>query len=318
VSDERSGDPGDSAVVVNGVSQSFGTTRVLEDVSLSVPHGELLGLVGPNGAGKTTLLRAVNGTLGPDTGRVLIRGDQVGELSAAAVARRIATVPQDTTVSFDFSVREVVSMGRHPHTPRFGADPDPRAVDRALERTGVADLADRSVGQVSGGERQRVLIARALAQDTPVVALDEPTASLDVNHQVATMDLIRDLVAEGRTAVAAIHDLDLAARYCDAIAVLSGGSILARGRPEAVLTEEVIRAAFDADAVVAENPVTGSPLVTALGDRDDGGGRSPTRSTGGSRTRPAGGLPDDERAGGTTVGDSGADRSDPGARSGND
>lgn len=269
----RDRDGEDHALRFENVAHSFGSSPVLEDVSLSVPRGTLLGLVGPNGAGKTTALRIANGTLSPDAGRVLVDGAPIDGLSATATARRIATVPQDTTISFDFSVREVVAMGRHPHKSRFGADPDPGAADRAMERTGVTDLADRSIGTVSGGERQRVLIARALAQDAPVMAFDEPTASLDVNHQVATLELVRTLVGDGHTAVAAIHDLDLAGRYCDHIAVLAGGVILAHGSPESVLTESVVGEAFDADAVVTENPVTGSPLVTALGERGSTAGR---------------------------------------------
>lgn len=273
------------AIDIEGLTHSFGATTVLSDVSLSVPEGEFHALVGPNGAGKTTLLGILNGTRSPDAGRVTITGNPVGDLSAKAVARRIATVPQDTHIAFDFGVRQVVAMGRHAHRPRFGIDPDPGAVDRALARTGVTDLADRPIGSVSGGERQRVLLARALAQDAPVLALDEPTASLDLNHQVETLDLIRSLVHDGHTAIAAIHDLNLAARYCDAIAVLANGQIAAQGPPERVLTESVLEETFDADAVVRDHPVTGSPLITALGDREFATGDGEDRSTSGRDTR---------------------------------
>jgi len=256
-------------VTVEDLVVGLGGNTVLDGLSLSVTSGSLVGLVGPNGAGKTTLLGTINATLAPDGGRVLVGNEDVHALSSRAVARRVATVPQDTSVPFSFPVRRVVEMGRHPHRPRFGADPDPGAVDRAMERTGVADLADRSIDAVSGGERQRVMLARALAQDAPVLVLDEPTASLDVNHQVATLDLVAGLVGEGRTALAAIHDLNLAARYCDAVAVLADGRILAAGPPREVLTEDAVARAFGADAVVVDHPVTGSPLVTALGERTD-------------------------------------------------
>ena len=256
-------------VSVEDLTVELGDATVLDGLSISVPSGSLVGLVGPNGAGKTTLLRTINATLVPDEGRVLVGEENVHALSSKAVARRVATVPQDTSVPFSFPVRRVVEMGRHPHRPRFGTDPDPGAVDRAMERTGVADLADRPIDAVSGGERQRVMVARALAQDAPVLVLDEPTASLDVNHQVATLDLVAGLVDEGRTALTAIHDLNLAARYCDAVAVLAEGRILAAGPPREVLTEDAVARAFDADAVVVDHPVTGSPLVTALGE--DGG-----------------------------------------------
>ncbi len=249
-----------------GVSLSLGGTRILEDVSFEVGAGEFVALVGPNGAGKTSALRTVNGVLTPDSGRVVVDGESVANLSARETARRVATVPQDTSLAFDFPVREVVAMGRSAHRGRFErtTDEDRAAVERALERAEVADLADRSVGTVSGGERQRVLLARALAQETPVLLLDEPTASLDINHQVRTLSLVRSLAGEGRTALAAIHDLDLAARFCDALVVLAGGRVLAAGPPGEVLTEEIVERAFGARAAIRDNPVTGTPAVTAL------------------------------------------------------
>jgi iron complex transport system ATP-binding protein len=254
---------------VEGVSVTLGGARVLDSVSLSVSPGSFVGLVGPNGAGKTTLLRTINATLSPESGTVRVGDTDVHELSSRGVGRRVATVPQDTAVSFDFTVRQVVEMGRHPHRPRFGADPDPEAVDRALERTGTERLAERSIGGVSGGERQRAVIARALAQDAPAMVLDEPTASLDVNHQVETLDLVADLVEDGHTAIAAIHDLNLAARYCDELALVADGELVAHDEPRDVLTEDRLAETFDADAVVADHPVTGSPLVTALGSRQE-------------------------------------------------
>jgi iron complex transport system ATP-binding protein len=257
------------AVEFDGVGVTLGGSRILEDVSLSVSPGTFVGLVGPNGAGKTTLLRTANATLEPDAGTVRVGGRDVHGLPSRAVGRRVATVPQDTAVSFDFTVRQVVEMGRHPHRSRFGPDPDPDAVDRALARTGTEDLTERSIDGVSGGERQRAVIARALAQDAPALVLDEPTASLDVNHQVETLDLVAGLVDEGRTAIAAIHDLNLAARYCDELALVAGGELVAHDEPEAVLTEKRLAEAFDADAVVVDHPVTGSPLVTALGSRHE-------------------------------------------------
>ncbi len=265
----------DGGIAVGDVSVTLGDERVLDGVSLRARPGELVGLVGPNGAGKTTLLRTVNGTLSPDTGTVSLDGENAADLSARERSRRVATVPQDTTVGFAFDVRTVVEMGRHPHRSRFGADPDPGAVDRALERVGVADLADRPVESVSGGERSRVLLARAVAQDADALVLDEPTASLDIGNQVGTLELVRDLVGEGRAAVAAIHDLDLAARFCDRLVLLADGRVAAAGPPETVLQSDTLRSAFDVDATVGENPVTGSPLVTAhgAGDGDAGGGR---------------------------------------------
>ena len=247
---------------------SLGEKRILDGVDFAVDAGELVGLVGPNGAGKTTLLRAVRGTLTPDSGNVRVAGEAITNLDSKAASRRVATVPQDTALAFEFSVRETVEMGRTPHLPRFGgmepADYD--AVERAMARTEVAEFADRPVTEISGGERSRVLLARALAQATPLLLLDEPTASLDLNHQLATFDTVSELVGSGRAAVAAIHDLNLAARYCDRLVVVADGGILAQGAAEAVLTEETLREAFDADAVVTSDPVTERPHVTALSD----------------------------------------------------
>jgi iron complex transport system ATP-binding protein len=276
-------------VEVEGVSVRLGDVDALDDVSCSIETGTFVGLVGPNGAGKTTLLRTVAATLAPDAGTVRIGGEDVHALSSKAASRLVATVPQDTSVSFDFDVRDVVAMGRNPHLSRFGGPDagDRDAVERALERTETAGFADRSINEVSGGERQRVLLARALAQDAPVLLLDEPIASLDVHHQVRTLELVADLVAEGRTVVAAIHDLNLAAHYCDELLLLSEGGVVADGRPADVLTADHLEDTFGTRAVVSSHPVTGSVYVTALpeqrgGERDAhvhvvGGGGSAAR-----------------------------------------
>jgi len=258
-------------VEVEGVSVGYGDVGVLEDVSLSVAPGEFVGLVGPNGAGKTTLLKTINGVLAPDSGSVRVAEETVATLSARAASRLVATVPQDTTVAFEFTVEDIVEMGRTPYHGRFSGDPDAgEAVERALERTETARFRDRSVASLSGGERQRVVLARALAQETPALLLDEPTASLDVNHQVRTLELVRDLVdTEGKAALAAIHDLDVAARFCDRLAVLADGDLLAVGRPDAVLTADHVGTAFDTDAAVLPNPVTGTPAVTPLSEAGD-------------------------------------------------
>ena len=300
-------------IEIDGVTVELGGNRILEDVFATVGSGRFVGLVGPNGAGKTTLLRTISGVLAPDSGEVRVGSDSVADLSSKRVSRRVAVVPQDTSLSFDFDVREVVAMGRHPYRSRFGgglgrddstargglvganadeAAPDAPGstadhVEAAMARTEVAAFADRSVTAVSGGERQRVLLARALAQDTPVLLLDEPTASLDINHQVRTLELVRQLVDEdGKTVVAAIHDLNLAAHYCDELLLLAGGGVAAAGDPAAVLAEEHLESAFGTRAVVTSHPVTGATYVTALPERpSEGSGRVHVVGGGGTVSR---------------------------------
>lgn len=254
-------------VSVENLRVSLGGTDVLHDVSIDVPEGRLVGLIGPNGAGKTTLLRAINGTVSIDSGRVTVAGVDAATCSSRRLARLVATVPQTTTLSFGFSVRETIEMGRHPHISRFGAmdDTDVAAVESAMAATAVEALADRLITDVSGGERQRVLLARAVAQETPVLVLDEPTANLDINHAARTLELVRDAVTSealsGRAAIAAIHDLDLAARYCDELVLLADGEIKADGSPEAVLSAGAIGSAFDTEVAIGTDPVTATERV---------------------------------------------------------
>ena len=263
----------DPLLAVDGLRVRLGGTTVLDNVDATADRGRFVGLVGPNGAGKTTLLRTVAGAVTPDEGRVTVGGERIHDLSSKAASRLVAPVPQDTSVAFEFDVRTVVEMGRNPHRSRFGGwtESDAAAVERALDRTDTRQFADRPVTSLSGGERQRVLLARALAQNAPLLLLDEPTGSLDINHQVRTLDLVSDLVSKGRTALAAVHDLDLAARYCEELLLMSGGRVVAAGPPASVLTESALRDAFGADAVVSENPVTGTVSVTTLGDSETAG-----------------------------------------------
>jgi len=254
---------------LDGVSLWYGDLAVLDGVDLAVESGEFLALVGPNGAGKTTLLRVINGVLDPDGGSVTVDGRPVADYSAAELSRKLATVPQDTHLGFPFSAHQVVEMGRTPHRSRLDWSDDSDPVDRALERTETAHLADRDVGDLSGGERQRVLLARALAQEPDGLLLDEPTANLDINHQARVLELVESLVDEGKTAVAAIHDIDLAARFCDRIALLAGGEIQACDAPEAVLADDAVGAAFGVETAVSTDPATGTPRVTAVAEPPD-------------------------------------------------
>jgi iron complex transport system ATP-binding protein len=257
---------GEEAVMVEDVSVSLGGLQILEDISLSIDEGQFVGLIGPNGSGKTTLLRTISAVLDPTEGQVQVADLPVAGASSRAVSQRVAVVPQDTHLAFDFDVRDVVAMGRTPYRPRvsFGQRPDDDAIESAMAEASVDEFADRSIDEISGGERQRVLLARALAQETPVLLLDEPTASLDINHQVRTLEIVRSLVDGGKTVIAAIHDLNLAAHYCDELVLLDDGAILAEGSPADVLTESNLETAFGTQAVVTNHPVTGAVYVMAL------------------------------------------------------
>ncbi len=243
---------------------------VLAGLTLTLRAGELVGVVGPNGAGKSSLIRALARTLAPAKGAVTLRGrDLYRDLSARESAQGIAVVPQDTSVAFDFSVREVVEMGRSPRLPRrpFAAPgpADDAAVAAALDRAGVAGLAERPVTTLSGGERQRVLLARALAQDADVLLLDEPTAHLDLRHQAQTLVLAREMAhAQGRAVLAVLHDLNLAAAHCDRLLLLHGGVVAAHGTPAEVLTAARIQAVYGARVWVRRHPVTGRPFLLPL------------------------------------------------------
>lgn len=260
-------------ITLDDVSVSFGDLSVLDGVDLRVERGEFVGLIGPNGAGKTTLLRTINGVLQPDSGTVWVDEEPITTLSARSLSRQVATVPQDTHVGFAFTAEQIVEMGRTPHRSRLDWSDDSDPVDRALERTDTTQLADRQVGELSGGERQRVLLARALAQEPDALLLDEPTASLDINHQINVLELATGLVTDGRAALAAIHDLDLAAQFCDRLLLLHDGSVRARGPPETVLRDEQLDTAFETTTAVSQDPVTGAPRVTAVADRSTRDGR---------------------------------------------
>lgn len=254
-----------TTINVTNTTVSLQDTTILDSLTTTFSSGKFAGLIGPNGAGKTTLLRAINGRLTPTEGSITIGTDPITSLTARELGQRIATVPQNTNLSFDFTVRQIVEMGRHPHHSRLSyQESAPELIDWALARTEITHLENRPITDISGGERQRVLIARALAQDTPILLLDEPTANLDINHQIRTLELIKSLVTtEQKTVIAAIHDLDLAARYCDTLHLLDNATIIAKGPPDTVLTPHNIETAFDTNVSILPHPVTGTPTVTA-------------------------------------------------------
>lgn len=257
------GDAPRAGIGVSGVWWSYGDRQVLRGLDLDVPTGTLTALAGPNGVGKSTLLRLIAGVLRPPSGRICVTGMDVASLSARERARLVAVVPQSPELPRGTAALEVVLMGRNPHLGLLsweGAD-DVEAALGAMRRTECQEFIDRPVHQLSGGERQRVALAMALAQDTPVLLLDEPTANLDLTYQPAIMRLLRDLAASGQTVVTAVHDLTLAAQFCDAMALMWDGRVRAFGPPEEVLTPENIKQAYGADVTVIKNPRTGRPVV---------------------------------------------------------
>ncbi|WP_406161456.1 ABC transporter ATP-binding protein [Streptomyces sp. NBC_00882] len=227
---------------------------ILHDVRLDVPDGAFVGLVGPNGSGKSTLLRCVYRALRPAGGAVRLDGDDVHTMDPRAAARVLAALPQESSAEFDFTVAEVVAMGRLPHRGRTAAADQEICAD-AMDRTGVRHLADRGFLALSGGERQRVLIARALAQQPRVLVLDEPTNHLDIAHQLDVLSLVR---GSGLTVLAALHDLNLAAAHCDLLYVIAGGRIVVSGPPHDVLQPTLLAEVFGIRAHPVRHPETGA------------------------------------------------------------
>ena len=255
--------PADPIVEVRGVTHRYGARAALAGVSFQARGGELVGLLGPNGAGKSTLVRLVAGLAAPAEGAVRLAGLDPARAPRRAVARICALVPQEPRVTWPFTVRETVMMGRAPHQGLLALPTllDRGAVQGALEACDLVALADRRLDALSGGERRRVFFARALAQEPRVLLLDEPTAFLDLGHQVAAMRLAQLAARGGLCVVAVLHDLNLAAAACDRLVVLSRGRVVAEGPPDPVLTEERVREVWEVPVWRGRNEASGAPVV---------------------------------------------------------
>ena len=254
---------------IQSLSVSYGSRRILHDISLEVQSGEVLALIGPLGAGKSTLIRALSGVI-PYSGRVRTNGDDVASLSTLQRARYIATVPQAVALPPAYTVWETVLFGRTPHLGFLGqpSQTDEEIARQSLARVSALPFADRRVGELSGGEQQRILLARALCQSTPILLLDEPTAHLDLQYQVGLLELVNRLAHRDKLAVlVALHDLNLAAHYADRIALMVAGEIKAGGKPEDVLRPELIEQAYCLPVQVVRHPFLDIPLV--LPDKND-------------------------------------------------
>ena len=249
-------------VDLDQLSFTIDDTMILRDVSASLPTGSVTGLLGPNGAGKSTLLRLIAGIDKADTGTVSLDGTSVGSLPRREAARRIALLEQNAAPSVELTVLDVVLLGRIPHRTKlmgsFGGDDDRAVAFSALEAVGAAPLADRYWQTLSGGQQQRVQIARAMAQQPSLLLLDEPTNHLDVSAQLALLGQVRELRV---TAIMALHDLNLAAAYCDQLLLLDGGRLVASGTPDEVLTPEIIGEVYGVDCFIVQHPRGGHPVI---------------------------------------------------------
>jgi len=247
---------------------SYGDRVIVDALDLEVPPGLITSIVGANGCGKSTLLRALARLLGPTSGQVILDGKDISSQRSRDVARVLGLLPQSPVAPEGITVADLVGRGRHPHQralARWTAH-DYEAVADALDATGIADLADRSVDELSGGQRQRVWIAMALAQETDILLLDEPTTFLDVAHQVEVLDLLTDLrEARGTTIVMVLHDLNLAARYSDRLIAMQSGRIHSNGTPEDVVTSELVSDVFGLKSQILTDPVSGKPAVMPIG-----------------------------------------------------
>jgi len=252
---------------ISGIDCNYGSIKALDNVTFSVRGGEFIGILGPNGSGKTTLLRAISRTLKPRVGTVFLDDINIYNMKSREVAKNVAVVPQETIATFDFAALDIVLMGRNPYLDRFRTESkeDIAIARKAMELTNIWHLAERPVNELSGGEKQLVIIARALTQETRVLLLDEPTTHLDINHQISIMDILRGICKEKELVVLAVfHDFNLAARYCDSAMLLNNGRIFSIGPIDTVLTGENIRKVFQVNMIVKRHPITNLLYIVPL------------------------------------------------------
>ncbi|MFD6802911.1 ABC transporter ATP-binding protein [Streptomyces cyaneofuscatus] len=274
----------DHQLTAEDLTLGYGDRTVVSSLDLAVPPGAITVIVGANACGKSTLLRSMSRLLAPREGRVVLDGKEVHRLPAKELARTLGLLPQSPVAPEGITVSGLVGRGRHPHQSMFSRwnEKDDAAVASALEATATEPLADRAVDELSGGQRQRVWIAMALAQQTDLLLLDEPTTFLDASHQIEVLDLLTDLNrSRGTTIVMVLHDLNLAARYADHLIALADGTLHAVGTPADVLTEETVRAVFGLESRVVEDPVSGRPLMLPIGRhhvRGKQGSQEPSRA----------------------------------------
>ncbi|MGK9201253.1 cobalamin/Fe(3+)-siderophore ABC transporter ATP-binding protein [Ensifer sp. MMN_5] len=258
----------DHLLVASGLTAGYDNTEILHALDLTIPPGKITVIVGANACGKSTFLRTLSRLIAPSKGQVLLDGKSIHRTPSRELARTLGLLPQSPIAPEGITVADLVSRGRHPHQSLFSrwTRQDDEAVDRALEATKTFDLAERPIDELSGGQRQRVWIAMALAQQTEILLLDEPTTFLDINHQIEVLDLLTDLNStRGTTVVMVLHDLNLAARYADHLVAIADGRVHISGTPEEVLTEETVRHVFGLDSRVISDPTSGRPIMLPIG-----------------------------------------------------
>lgn len=239
---------------------------ILNNINLDAKAGEFVGLIGPNGSGKTTLLKSIAGIQPFSAGTLQIADKEIRAYKAKQLAKLISYVPQDTTLDFDFTVNSIVQMGRHVHSSRFSFDDSDctTEIEKAMAYTGISHLKDRSILSLSGGQQQLVFIAKALAQQTPVILLDEPISALDIRFQLKVLTMLKNLSLEGKTIIVVLHDLNLAARFCSKLMLLREGRVLGSGSPANVLRADYVNSTYKVNAVIRNDDITDAISVTAL------------------------------------------------------
>ena len=256
---------------LTNVSLGYGKQPVLHDISFKTEPGEMLGIIGPNGSGKSTLIRGITRLIKPSSGQIYLDGTNIADINQQQLAQLVAVVPQNPTLPALFTALEVVLMGRTPHLGllRYEGEKDLAIVQRAMEATHTLAFAERRVGELSGGERQRLTIARALAQEPKIILMDEPTANLDINFQIETLALARQLCQKHELiVVVTLHDLNLASQYCDRLIMLSSGRIYCHGIPKAVINAQTIMEVYGAEVYVYPHPVNDLPATLVVSDKE--------------------------------------------------